>query len=463
MDRYGLNGTIAAISTPIGKGGIGIVRLSGDKALDIAGRVFRPKNGFKPSASKSFTTHYGHIIDGENLIIDEALLTVMRRPRTYTREDIVEINCHSGIAVLRKILDLVIRSGARAASPGEFTKRAFLNGRLDLLQAEAVLDIIASDTESSRKAAFEQLGGRLSSEIRGIKDEAVDIYSHLEASIDFPDEDIDAHDQNGVYSRLSVVAGKLEALIKNADRGMILRRGLLVSITGRPNVGKSSLMNSILGARRSIVTPVSGTTRDTIEESVDIDGLPFRLVDTAGIVDADNDIDKEAVSRSREYADRADIVLFVVDGSVKLNKDDMALAGLLKGRETIALINKSDLKEVLDKRYLMDIFGEEKVLNISALTGAGMDILKRSLADMVWGGETRAADEALLTNARHVEAVREARDGIMSSLDMMNNGDTADVTSIGIKEAIGSLGEITGEVFTEDILDRIFSRFCIGK
>ena len=356
MGNIGLDDTIAAISTPIGEGGIGIVRLSGRDSLKFADKIFISKDGKKPSGFKTYTVHYGHIVEKSKgksqkaKVIDEVILTVMRAPRSYTKEDVVEINCHSGIAPLKKILDLCLINGARLAEPGEFTKRAFLNGRIDILQAEAVLDIIKAKTELSLRSALNNLEGLFSKKINEIREKLIDIYARMEASIDFSEEDLRGVRKENIFKKLKMIKNEVEKLVSDSNQGRILRQGIKTVICGSPNVGKSSLMNAILKESRSIVTPIPGTTRDTIEEIVNINGIPVMLVDTAGITDTDHLVEKEGIRRSRIYLENADLVLLVLDWSRRLNKDDLAIIKKIRdnNKEAVVAINKTDLKKKLD-------------------------------------------------------------------------------------------------------------------
>jgi len=480
MFNLNLSDTIAAISTPIGQAGIGIVRLSGKKSLSIADKIFMGKDGKKTSKFKTYTTHYGWIISqcankpisrlnrqiGKSAnrrteIIDEVILTVMRAPRSYTKEDIVEINCHSGIVPLKKILDLVLNQGARLAQPGEFTKRAFLNGRIDLAQAESVLDIIRAKTELALRVSFNQLKGDLSKQVQDLRNHLLDIIANLEASIDFPEEDVDTISYAQLLKRIEKNENALTRLLDSARGGKILREGMSVVICGRPNVGKSSLLNALLGEERAIVTPIPGTTRDTIEEIINLEGAPLKIVDTAGIIEPKDLIEKEAVQRSQKYLSSADLVLLVFDGSQRLNKDDRILINRTKDKQTIALINKIDLKQHIDISKLKNLFKD--IVRISALKRKGLDSLRKQILKKVWGGAIISSDEVLVSNVRHEDALRKALAALLEAKDIIKSGHSLELISHCLKEAVDCLGEITGETIGEDILNRIFSDFCIGK
>jgi len=481
MGNAGLNDTIAAISTPIGEGGIGIIRLSGKDSLKVADKIFSSKGPKKPSEFKTYSIHYGHIIENshwrtsaqarkriskkEQKIVDEVILTVMREPRSYTKEDIVEINCHSGIAPLKKILDLCLINGARLAEPGEFTKRAFLNGRIDILQAEAVLDIIKAKTELSLRSALNNLEGLFSKKIKEIRESLIEIYAHIEASIDFSDENLTGLKRKDIFRRLNRVKNEIEKLILSSNHGRILRQGVRIAICGSPNVGKSSLMNAILKESRSIVTHIPGTTRDTIEETVNIRGIPITLVDTAGITDTDHLAEKEGVKRSHICLESADLILLVLDWSRRLNKDDLDVIKRIKGckKEAIAVINKTDLKKVLDIEKVKGFFPEAHFTHISALSLKGLDDLEDKIRDMIWKGKAPGANFIGVSNERQLDILRRSVLDINEALKAHKSRLSMDCISVYVRSSIENLGEITGHTITEEALDRIFSEFCIGK
>jgi len=458
--------TIAAISTPPGEGGIGIVRISGKDALAIADRVFVCKTRKKPSRSKSFTTHYGWIKD-----IDEVILTVMRAPKTYTKEDIVEINCHSGIAPLRKTLELVLKEGARLAEPGEFTKRAFLNGRIDLAQAEAVCDIVKSKTEGSLRQAALQLKGKLSDEIRDMSSRILDVLAHLEASLDFPDEDIETDSKKKVLRQLKGLISDTERLYESASYGIIMKEGALAVIAGRPNVGKSSLLNALLKRERAIVTDIPGTTTDTIEETVNIKGVPVRLVDTAGILSPKDAIHKQAVKKAHEYFEAADVVLLVLDASQAFKPKDKVVINAINKKPFITVLNKIDLPKKIKAPLTLSLSpkgrgkkGEGHVpIEISATKGTGLSKLETALAKVVLNGSAPKTDEAIITSARHKEAIRTALDALKDARSTLKQGLSEEFAAQHLKDALDELSTITGESVKDNLLDRIFSEFCIGK
>ena len=441
--------TIVAVSTPIGEGGIGIVRLSGKEARSIAERLF-----FKPLANRCLV--YGHIVDTENReVIDEVLVAYMGAPNTYTKEDIVEINCHGGPLPLQRILELTINHGARLANPGEFTLRAFLNGRIDLAQAESVLDVVQAKTQASLRLAVQGLGGVLSQSIREVRGNLMEILAYLTARIDFPEDEVEKQDITGPLQNAGT---SLKALIDSADAGIIYRQGVRTAIVGRPNVGKSSLLNRLLRHSRAIVTPVPGTTRDTLEEVVNLKDVPFVLVDTAGIIDSVDEVEVLAVDRSRKAVEQADFVLFVIDTSEPLTGADRQLIGLLSAKEVLIAANKCDLPLRAD-------FDELPWLRVStsALTGQGLEDLENAMVDAVMGGRVVTSDALLVTNPRHKGALLRARESVSHAQAAYEKGLPDDFITIDITSALNSLGEITGETVTEELLETIFGRFCIGK
>jgi tRNA modification GTPase len=441
--------TIAAISTPIGEGGIGIVRLSGQGACSIAARLFNKRLSARRLV-------YGHIIDPElSEVVDEVLVTYMAAPHTYTREDIVEINCHGGIVPLERILGLTLKLGARLAEPGEFTLRAFLNGRIDLAQAESVLDIVRARTQTSLRLAVEGLRGRLSEQIRSIRNELLSVLAYLAARIDFPEDEIEEQDALGPIKKAHL---ELDELIAGADAGIVYRQGMRTAIVGRPNVGKSSLLNRLLREDRAIVTPIPGTTRDTLEETVNLKGVPFVLTDTAGIARSEDVIETLGMERSRKAIERSSLVLLVTDVSESLNAADYEIIELLDGRAVLVAGNKCDLPTQADLRSL-----PWPVVRTSALTGEGMNQLEEKMVDIALGGKVVSPDAFLVTNIRHKEALERSKGHLSQAQESLEAKIPDDFVTIDLTAALNALGEITGETVTEEILDMIFSRFCIGK
>ena len=471
--HYTLKDTIAAVSTPPGESGIGIVRLSGKEALSIADRIFVSKEKMRPSNFKTYTTHYGWIV--ENIeprtakakfkapqdLIDEVILTVMRSPRSYTKEDVVEINCHGGIVALRKVLDLVLSRGCRLAEPGEFTKRAFLNGRIDLAQAEAVLDIIKAKSESGLKIGMEQLRGGLSKEIDKIRRRLLDILTLIEANIDFPDEEIDTVNSPGIQRNLTQIKTQLSKILDTSGQGKILREGINLVICGRPNVGKSSLLNTFLKQERSIVTHIAGTTRDTVEEIIDIKGIPVKIVDTAGIIEPRDIIERKAIRRSKKFIEAADLVILLFDGSNRISYRDRLLIKKLSNKPILPVINKIDLKQKINKRYLIKHFRE--VVEISCLKNKNIELLEDKIVNFVWEGKINSREPIFVSNIRHIRLLEKVLRYITDSLSSCRRNLSLEFIAQDIKQGLLTLDEISGKRFVEELLDRIFSQFCIGK
>ncbi|MFZ5649525.1 MAG: tRNA uridine-5-carboxymethylaminomethyl(34) synthesis GTPase MnmE [Bacillota bacterium] len=454
-----MNDTIAAISTPPGEGGVGIIRISGEDSFRIAEKIFRPRKQ-KNWLSQSYKMHYGHVVDpGSGSVIDEVLLSVMKAPHTYTRENVVEINCHGGIVPLREAFRAVLAAGARLADPGEFTKRAFINGRIDLTQAESVIDIIRSKTEASLKVALSQLGGGLSDKIRKIQDRILVILAELEVSIDFPEDDIDLKSKSEISVNAGEIIRDLDSLIESAGRGRIYREGIRTVIAGRPNVGKSSLLNVLLGRERAIVTEIPGTTRDVIEETINIRGIPLVLADTAGLRETNDLVEKIGVEKTREFMAGADLVLFVVEAEEGITGEDRYLLEKLEGKKTILIINKIDLG---DKKETFE-YGDIPPVEISALKGQGINSLEDRIEEVITGGGVSSPESIIISNARHEEILVRARNHLEEFLTSLEDDLPPDLLSIDVKDAFEALGKITGSAVTEDLLDHIFSQFCIGK
>ncbi len=463
-----LDDTIAAISTPIGESGIGIVRISGKDAFPIAKEIFSSKSHKPVSKMRTFTTHHGHIVNNLNggEIIDEVILTVMRAPKTYTREDIVEINCHSGIVPLKKVLNLVLSQGARLAQPGEFTKRAYLNGRIDLVQAEAVLDIIRAKTDASLKTALTQLSGGLSKKVKELRGEILKVHSKIEAIIDFSDQDsVDQSSLNGQgpISDVDKIIEKLDRIISSFEQGQILREGLKMVICGRPNVGKSSLMNAFLRRDRVIVTPLPGTTRDSIEESVNIGGLPLRIIDTAGWVSAPDYVAYHSIKKTSSSVISADLVLFLLDGSQPLVNEDKKIFQKVRNKKFIVVINKIDLPLALELDDIIRMTKQKKIIKISAIKKTGLELLEKEITDIVWQGGLGVTTSPLVSNVRHKDILVRVRQDMAKAKNGMTKKTSPEIIAIDLKSALDNLAEIAGETATEDLLENIFSQFCIGK
>jgi tRNA modification GTPase len=455
--------TIAAIVTAYGESGIGIVRMSGPEAKRIAERVFRPRSG-----STTFTSHYiryGDIIDPEEeRVIDEVLLTYMAAPKTYTREDVVEINCHGGVGLLQRILEIVLRGGAREALPGEFTKRAFLSGRIDLSQAEAVLDIIQAKTDEGLRLAEEQLRGRLAREIKRLHEDLLGILVPIEAYIDFPEEDVDPPTTGKMVEVLQNTLAKIEVLINHYAEGEIYRQGVKVAIVGKTNVGKSSLLNLVLERERAIVTAVPGTTTDVIEEAVNLSGVLVRLMDMAGLREPRNEVEREGVRLARGKLSGAHLILLVVDGSRPLEEEDRRIFREVKGKRAILVLNKVDLPACLGAEEAEKTTGIKDIYPISARRGDGIEELKRGIADAIKTGKVRRGGEELVpVNLRHKMVLEKAKALLEEALEGRRRGIPWDLTAFEIKQILSALGEVVGQTTPEDVLEMIFARFCIGK
>ena len=452
--------TIAAIATPLGEGGLAVLRLSGPLALAVADRCFAPagKSALKPSTAPTHTLHYGRIMHGDRLV-DEVMLAVMRAPRTFTREDVVEISCHGGLLPAKLVLDALLANGARLAEPGEFTRRAFLNGRIDLTQAEAVVDLIHARTDLALAAANEQLAGKLSQRINQLRDEMLGILAHVEAHIDFPDEDIAPDTRAQLVDRLERGVAFMEELLRTSAEGQILRRGVRAAIVGRPNAGKSSLLNQLLGHDRAIVSPIPGTTRDTIEETANIRGLPVIFVDTAGLREAGDAIEVEGIRRSREALGRAEFILHVFDASEPLGAADEAYLAEFAGKKRILVRNKCDLPARLELPPGL----ADRVVGVCCLSGQGLENLKDAIKDLLWAGEIRAEMLQVMINSRHQAALVRAREATRHTIDALRAERTLELAAMDLRIAVNAVGEIVGKTTTEDLLDAIFSQFCIGK
>lgn len=459
-----IDDTIAAIATAPGEAGVGIIRISGNKAIDIADSVFKSKSGKNLKELPTRRIAYGHIVDPKTKdVIDEVLTVYMKAPHTYTREDIVEINCHGGIIPVKKILQLVLRMGARMAEAGEFTKRAFLNGRIDLAQAEAVMDLISAKTESGFDVALGQLEGSLSKQVEGIRRDILELLAHIEVSIDFSEEDVDEVTLDFLMNRSIEVKDNMTKLYETADTGKILREGLSTVIIGKPNVGKSSLLNALLRESRAIVTDIPGTTRDIIEEQLNIKGIPIRLVDTAGIRDTEDIVEKIGVDKSKEFFNKADLVIFMLDSSRELTQEDIEIIKMIKDKKTIVLINKTDLPQIMDLSTIEDIIGEKQVIKISLKDETGLHELEDTLVSMVYKGDVKAKDHIMVTNIRHKDALERAINSLQEGIDAIEKKLPMDFIEVDYKNTWDYLGEITGDTVGEDLIDHIFANFCIGK
>lgn len=454
--------TIAAISTPVGQGGIGIVRLSGPEAVAITDRIFRSKKNEKPSHAPSHKMLYGHIVDpADERVVDEVLLSVMLAPNSYTREDVVEINCHGSMLSVRQILELALRQGIRVAEPGEFTKRAFLNGRIDLSQAEAVVDIINAKTEESMRIASEQLRGGLTEKLSAIREQLIEITAYVEAHIDFPEDDIGTASKKEIEKKLSDVSAGMLRLSDTFNEARFFREGLSVAIVGRPNVGKSSLLNALLQKDRAIVTHLPGTTRDLIEDYLNINGLPIRIMDTAGIRSSDETIEQEGIRRSMQAIEHADFIVAMFDGSEPFSQGDHDLLGIVRDKKAVIVINKSDLPQKISFEHSA-AEGKQSVC-VSAVTGEGMERLKSVIFESNLHGWKEEREGVVVTNIRHKAALDSAAESLGRARSLLSGNSPLELFSIEMKGSLDRIGEITGTITTDEILQKIFSSFCIGK
>lgn len=454
--------TIAAISTAIGEAGIGIVRMSGIKSHQIAKEVFRNYKNNQLDTIKHRYMEYGHIVDS-NQIIDEVLIAFMKGPHTYTREDMVEIYCHGGSIAVKKILNLLLAKGAFLAERGEFTKRAFLNGRLDLSQAEAVIDLIDAKTDKSYEASLKQLSGGLKNEVKELKNTLLDILARVEYSINFMEDLQDELPTEPIIEKGTYVLNRINELLNSANKGRIIREGIKTVIVGKPNVGKSSLLNAILKENRAIVTDVPGTTRDTIEEYIDLGGVSIKLIDTAGIRDTDDIVESIGVNKSISLIENADLIIGIFDMSKELDDEDMKITELLKNRKSIILLNKHDLDIKADKDKLKEIFSNKYIIDMSIVNQKGIKDLENAIIDMFFDGEIKLNDDTLVTNVRHFDLLNKTKDSLESFLSDVKAGFPLDAVEIDLNNAYSYLSEITGESIDEDVLNKIFSDFCIGK
>ena len=457
--------TIAAVATAMSSSGIGIIRISGSEAIEVADRIFRSRReGFCLADAKTHTIHYGMVYDGEEAL-DEVLAMVMRGPHSYTAEDTVEINCHGGVLVMKRILETVIRNGARPAEPGEFTKRAFLNGRMDLSQAEAVIDVINSRSEYAMRSSVSQLSGSLSRKVKKLREDILYQIAFIESALDDPEHiSLDGYEEklNGL---LAPMVEELEKLLRSADNGKLLSEGIKTVILGKPNAGKSSLMNVLVGEERAIVTDIAGTTRDTLEEQIRLRGISLNIIDTAGIRSTDDVVEKIGVERAMQYAKEADLILYVVDSSRPLDENDRQIIEMIRDQKVIVLLNKSDLEAAVSETDLQEAFGgrEVSMIRTSAKKNAGIEEFEQLLEQMFFHGEIRSEDEVVITSMRHKEALCEAYDSLKMVQKSLEDDMPEDFYSIDLMSAYASLGRIIGEEVGDDLVNEIFSKFCMGK
>lgn len=454
--------TIAAISTSTGNSGIGIIRVSGDEAIEIVDKIFKSnKEGKRLINVKSHTVNYGNIVDGDK-VLDQVLVLVMKNPHSYTGEDTVEIDCHGGMLILKKVLDLVIKNGAKSAAPGEFTKRAFLNGRLDLSQAEAVMDLINSQNDFALNSSIEQLKGGVSEKIKEIRSDVIYHIAFIESALDDPEHiSLDGYD-NEISEMINKNISKIKKMIDTFDNGRIMKEGIKTVILGKPNAGKSSLLNRMLGEERAIVTDIEGTTRDTLEENINLNGLSLKIIDTAGIRNTDDKVEQIGVNKAKEIAEGADLIIYVVDGSKDIDENDKEILEIIKNKKVIVLLNKTDIDRVVDIEQLNEI-PKEDIIEFSAKAGLGMDELEEKIKDMFYSGEITFNDQVYITNARHKEALENSYNSLLKVKESVDEGMPEDFYSIDLMDAYEQLGLIIGESVEDDLVNEIFSKFCMGK
>lgn len=456
--------TISSISTPMGEGAIAIVRLSGDEAINIADKIYKGKH--KLINVDSHTINYGHIIDPEtNDIVEEVMVAVMRAPRTYTREDIVEINCHGGIMTVNRVLELTLSNGAKLAEPGEFTKRAFLNGRIDLSQAEATMDFIRSKTDRASKVAMQQIEGRLSTLIKGLRQSILEILAQVEVNIDYPEyDDVEEATNQFLLTEAEKIKTSIEGLLQTGTQGKILREGLSTVIVGKPNVGKSSMLNNLIQDNKAIVTEIAGTTRDVLEEYVNVRGVPLRLVDTAGIRETDDIVEKIGVERSREALSKADLILYVLNYNEALTESDHQLAEVIKNEDVIVIINKTDLSQALDIEAVKQMVGvNTPIVMTSMVDQSGIEQLEEKIRDLFFEGTVSNQDMTYVSNARHISLLKDAKQSISDAIIAAESGVPIDMIQIDLIKTWELLGEVIGESVADGLIDQLFSQFCLGK
>ena len=457
-----MDDTIAAVATAYGEGGIGIIRISGENSLDILNEVFEFGGETSQIVNRRMT--YGRIVDRDNnQIIDEVLAVYMKGPKTYTAEDVVEINCHGSMVSLRNTLALVLRKGARLAEPGEFTKRAFLNGRLDLSQAEAVMDLIKAKTDTGFDVAMSQLEGRLSLKVTEIRQKLLDLLVDITVNIDYPDEDIEELTYDKIEENILLIGEMIDKLLATADTGRMIREGIRVAIVGKPNVGKSSLMNSLLRETRAIVTEIPGTTRDTIEEAISIKNIPVYLVDTAGIRDTSDEVERLGIERSKAAFNDADFVIFIMDGSCSISDEDREIAHYLDGRNSLVVINKIDLERGFSNEELYELISDPVIIETSLINEQGIDDIENHIQNLVYGGELSQKDSMMVNNVRHIELLERSRNSLKDAMTMTLAKEALDFIEVDVRDAYDSLGEIIGETVSDDIINEVFARFCLGK
>lgn len=455
--------TITSISTPMGEGAIAIVRLSGPDAISIADSIYKGKKQL--SEVDSHTINYGHILDSDSgEIVEEVMAAVMRAPKTFTREDIVEINCHGGLVTVNRVLELTLSNGARMADPGEFTKRAFLHGRIDLSQAEAVMDFIRSKTERASKVALGQMEGRISELIKGLRQSILEILAQVEVNIDYPEyDDVEEATSQFLLKEAANIEQEIDKLLKTGQQGKIMREGLSTVIVGKPNVGKSSMLNNLIQDNKAIVTEVAGTTRDVLEEYVNVRGVPLRLVDTAGIRETEDIVEKIGVERSRKALSEADLILFVLNYNESLTESDYQLFEAIKNEDFIVIINKTDLEQHLDMDELKEMIGDHPIVQTSMVEQQGIEELEQKISELFFGGQVQSQDMTYVSNSRHIALLKDAKSSINDAIHSAEEGIPIDIVQIDLIKTWELLGEVIGEEASESLIDQLFSQFCLGK
>ncbi|WP_345760506.1 tRNA uridine-5-carboxymethylaminomethyl(34) synthesis GTPase MnmE [Bacillus sp. PBIB7] len=457
--------TIAAISTPMGEGAIAIVRLSGPEAIQIADKIYKGPKGKTLSSVESHTIHYGHIVDRpSDRVVEEVMVSVLKAPRTFTREDVIEINCHGGIVTVNQVLQLALREGARLAEPGEFTKRAFLNGRIDLSQAESVMDLIRAKTDRAMNVAMNQMEGRLSALVRRLRSEILETLAHVEVNIDYPEyDDVEEMTHQILVEKATAVKKEIETLLRTSEQGKILREGLSTVIIGRPNVGKSSLLNSLVHEAKAIVTDIPGTTRDVIEEYVNVRGVPLRLVDTAGIRETEDIVERIGVERSRQVLKEADLILLVLNYSEELSDEDVKLFEAVEGMDVIVILNKTDLEAKIDTERVRELANGRPVVTTSLLKEEGINDLEEAIQSLFYTGAIESGDLTYVSNTRHISILQQAKRAIEDALSGIEQDVPIDMVQIDLTRCWELLGEIIGDSVHESLIDQLFSQFCLGK
>ncbi|RXZ83867.1 tRNA uridine-5-carboxymethylaminomethyl(34) synthesis GTPase MnmE [Paenibacillaceae bacterium] len=455
--------TIAAISTAVGEGGIAVIRVSGEQAVPTAARIFR--GGSNLLEAPSHTVHYGRIVEpATDEAVEEVLLTVMKGPRSFTAEDVVEISTHGGYISVKKVLDLVLRQeGVRAAEPGEFTKRAFINGRIDLAQAEAVIDLIRSKSDKAFSIALKQVDGKLSRLIKQLRGEVIELLAHIEVNIDYPEHDVEEMTGKYIHEQCNLVIAKIDRLLQTASEGKILREGITTAIVGRPNVGKSSLLNALAQDNKAIVTDIPGTTRDVIEEFVTVGGIPLKLLDTAGIRETTDVVERIGVERSHHALNEADLILLVLNYHEPLHDDERQLIEQLRDRQVIVIVNKTDLPQQLHLDRLDPALAPEAIVKMSVLHEEGLEQLEAAISNLFFSGLLETADMTYVSNARHIALLKQARQSLLDAIDASTSGIPIDIIQIDVRTAWEQLGEIVGDSAGDSLIDQIFSQFCLGK